>query len=284
VVHGDGISLLCGMHPRTLAPVAAAEVVRRARARLRRKGPVPVERLRDEGFGRALIRRWEETVAELDEESVAPTELRNTDGDPFLLTTDHFEIAPGAKPTVEAGLAALPGVEPPDPGEDPPEYVFQRPGNRMHRSWDNTIVGRAWISGQALHAETNSRERADALREQLEAACGDRIRHRAREHADPLSDAAPPARREHAPEPPPPGAEQLLLEFKQRHYADWLDEPLPALRGKTPREAAQAAAGRSAVDVLLKDMQNHEQRSATGAPFDFSTLRRELRLDDDGEN
>jgi hypothetical protein len=210
-------------------------------------------------------------------------ELRNTDGDAFLLTTDHFAIAPGARAAVEERLAALPGVEAPSPGEDPPAYEFLRPGNRMHRSWDNTIVGRAWISGEVLRAETNSCERADALRAQLEAACGDRIRHRAREHGDPLSQAAPPARRARAPERRPPGAEQLLLEFKQRHYADWLDQPLPALRGKTPREAARAAGGRAAVDLLLKDIENHERRTAHGAPFDFSALRRELRLDEPEE-
>jgi hypothetical protein len=56
------------------------------------------------------------------------------------------------------------------------------------------------------------------------------------------------------------------------------------LAGKTPREAARTAQGRSAVDVLLKDMENHEQRSARGVAFDFSELRRELRLDDGGES
>jgi hypothetical protein len=284
VVDGDGASLICGMYPRALAPSAAAEVVRRGRTRLRRKGPVPAERLRDEGFGRALIRRWEEAVAEGDARSAAPTELSNTDGDPFLLTTDHFEITPGAVPAVEAQLAALPGVEPPEPGADPPAYVFLRRGNRLHRGWDNTIVGSASISGQTLRVETNSRERADALRERLEAACGDHIRHRAREHADPLSQRAPRGRRDAAHEPVGPEAEQLLLEFQRRYYADWLDQPVPALGGKTPRETARTAQGRAAVDVLLKDMQNREQRSKGDAGFDFSPLRRELRLDDGGES
>ena len=36
-----------------------------------------------------------------------------------------------------------------------------------------------------------------------------------------------------APEPPTPEMEQLALEFKRRHYADWLDHPLPALGGET---------------------------------------------------
>ena len=49
---------LSGLHPTTLPPIPAAEIVRRARGRLRRKRAVPVERLRDESLGRYLIRLW----------------------------------------------------------------------------------------------------------------------------------------------------------------------------------------------------------------------------------
>jgi hypothetical protein len=118
-----------------------------------------------------------------------------------------------------------------------------------------------------------------ALRARVEAACTDGIRHRAREHADPMSSKAAPAKSD--PEPPPPEAEQFLLEFKERHYADWLDHSLPALDGMTPRKAARTVPGRSAVDTLLKDMENREQRSAGGSAFDFSKFRRELGLDED---
>ena len=79
---------------------------------------------------------------------------------------------------------------------------------------------------------------------------------------------------------PPLEAQQLVLEFKRSHYAGWLDEALPALDGKSPREAACSRAGRGAVDVLLKEMENMEQRSPPGERFDFSRLRGELRLDD----
>ncbi|MGH7821262.1 MAG: antitoxin Xre/MbcA/ParS toxin-binding domain-containing protein, partial [Candidatus Binatia bacterium] len=40
----------------------------------------------------------------------------------------------------------------------------------------------------------------------------------------------------------------------------WIDEPLPALDGDTPREAARTKAGRNRVDTLLKEMQNFEAR------------------------
>jgi len=240
---------------------------------------VPVERLRGEPFGRHLIRLWEEAAAALDAHCATPPELRNTDGEFFLLTTDHFEIAPGARASVEAQLGALPGADPPDPGEKQPVYVFTRPGNALNPSLDNTVIGHAIFTGSTLRLETNSRERADALRERVEAACGDGIRHRAREHADPLSKRAAPLERNTAPEPPPPEAAQLILDFKRSHYAGWPDLPLPALRGKTPREAIRTARGRASVDVLLKEMENLEQRSAAGAAFDFSELRRALGLD-----
>ncbi|MCH7664514.1 MAG: SEC-C domain-containing protein [Acidobacteria bacterium] len=279
VADHDGFSLLCGVHPRPLPPFEAAEVVRRARGRLRRKRAVPVERLRAEPFGRYLIRRWEEAVEELDAAHKTPPTLVNTDGDPLLLTTDHFEVVAGARSEVEARLAALEGAEPQEAGEDRAVYVFLRPGNAQHADWDNTVVGHARLSDTALQLETNSRVRADALRERVENACGDLIRHRAREHTDPLSAKAAPAERDPAPGPTGPEVEQLLLKFKQRHYADWADQPLPALDGKTPREAVRTAQGKAAVDVLLKDMENREQRSAGGAAFDFSVLRRELRLE-----
>jgi hypothetical protein len=267
------------MHPRGLPPSDAARLVRGVRRRLRSKGPVPVERLRDEALGRDLIARWEAAVAKLDRRPRLPRVLQNTDGEAFLLTTDHFALVPGARAEVASRLAALEGVRPPEPDEDDGVYQFLRPGNRMYASWENAVIGTARLAGDSLRLETNSCERADVLRRRVEEACGDLVRHRAREHADPLS----PAVRADAPdlpeEPPPPEVAKLLLEMKERHYATWPDEPLPALRGKTPRQAVRTAQGRDAVDVLLKEMENHERRWDGGAAFDVSRLRRELGLE-----
>jgi hypothetical protein len=141
------------------------------------------------------------------------------------------------------------------------------------------VIGRAWLSGAELRVETNSTVRADALLERIEAACGDLICHRVRDHSDPLSSAQPPAEFVSSGSAPPPEAQQLVLDFKAQHYADWLDQPLPALAGRTPREAAQTPSGRSEVDVLLKEMENLEQRMPADARFDFSQLRTELALD-----
>lgn len=288
VVDHEGVSVLCGTHPRPLPPREAAEVVRLVRAGLRWKGPVPSESLRDDASGRVLIRFWEEAVASLDRRPALPRELQNTDGDPLLLTTDHFDIAPGEGSEIEAALAALPGVQPPESGEDPAVYVFMRTGNPRHRHWDHTIVGHARVSGTRLRVETNSLRRADSLRAQIESACGDRIRHRLREHTDPLSEKARSEfsektsrgrdRRDAEPTIPPAEAAHVVREIMTRHYTEWLDSPIPALEGKTPRQAVRTAKGRAAVDLLLKEIENREQRRPDGAAFDVSWLRRELRL------
>lgn len=43
--------------------------------------------------------------------------------------------------------------------------------------------------------------------------------------------------------------------MKERHYAEWLHDPVPALGGKTPREAAKTKRGHEKLDALLKDLE-----------------------------
>lgn len=283
VVSDGDLAVFCGMHPGVLPPLEAAEVVRRVRARLRRQGLVPVERLRDGDLGRYLIRRWEEAVGTLARQRARPPVLRNTDGDDLLLTVDHFGFAPAQRREIEARLLGLEGVEPPDGDEGTGCFTFLQPGNRLHASWDNTLVGRAVLGADSLRLETNSVRRADALRQRVEGACAGLLRHKAREHTDPL------ARLSDAPDGPPEPSvparldrdeeTEALRELKQRHYAGWLDEPLPALGGQTPRQAVRRKAGRSQVDALLKHFENHESRLPPDEQIDFSGFRTELGLD-----
>ena len=161
--------------------------------------------------------------------------------------------------------------------------MFIRPGKAVHGFHENTVVGRADVSAGVLRLESNSVARADSLRERIEAACGDLIRHRTREHSDPTFGIRQGQERIDAGEAPveipPADANRLLREFKEKHYADWADHPLPALHGKTPRQAVKKKAGRVEVDLLLKDCENHEAQMSEEQRFDFSRVRRELGLD-----
>ncbi|HEX9898125.1 MAG TPA: antitoxin Xre/MbcA/ParS toxin-binding domain-containing protein, partial [Candidatus Methylomirabilis sp.] len=81
-----------------------------------------------------------------------------------------------------------------------------------------------------------------------------------------------------APAPPAtPEMNRLLREYKERHYADWTDHPLPALAGQTPREAVRTRRGREAVYALLKEME-YLERQAGDAAYDFSGIRKDLGL------
>ena len=277
IVDHDGISLICGAHPYPLPPFATAEVVRRARNRLRRRRAVPVDRLRDATFGRHLIRYWEKAADDLDKRSAVPPRLCNTDGDPFLFTVDHFEVMPEAIPEIDARIRELDGVEREPDGEDTTVYVFLRPDDLAQPDGQQTVLGRVEVRRTALRIETNSQARADALRERIEDACGSRIRHRAREHSAPRVLGAGSGNPPLPLAPPTSEEDRLVAEFKERHYAGWADRPLPALNHRTPRECARTAAGRAEVDLLLKDIERTEHR-APGKTFDFSAIRRELGI------
>jgi hypothetical protein len=255
---------------------------------LRRKGVVPTGRLRDEKIGRYLIARWEDAVEELDERPATPPKLQNTDEEDLLLTVDRFAFDPSQRSEIAAALATIDGVQPPESGEADGSYAFNRPGNPTPGRRQDVVIAHAWIGDGKLRVETNSVERADRIRKQIEAACGGQIRHRSREHTDPV---ALMGKRELArgpgQGPPMPSsdpssdeANALILDFKRQHYADWPDQPLPALGGETPRVAVRTEDGREQVDLLLKEFESGEARNPEGQRFDFSDLRRELGLRD----
>ena len=111
IVDHEGLSVICGLHGRSLPPLEAAEVVRRIRGRLRRKREVPPERLRGYDITRYAIRRWDEAVDEFDERRAGPPALRNTDGEDLLLTVDHFDIEPGARIETGQVIGTLEGTK-----------------------------------------------------------------------------------------------------------------------------------------------------------------------------
>jgi len=281
VVDHEGVSVLCGLYPRSLPPQVAEAVLRRVRGRLRRQSGIPVDRLRDERIGRYLIARWEDALEEADLLARRPRRVVNTDGDPLLLTMDHFRFEPANRTEIRRRLASAPDVEVASEAEDPESvFVFSKPSGRTPGGWERTLTGRVVLSGEAMTLETNSVPRADALRAFLERVLGPLITHRVREHTDPI--AALQARRNagDSPAEPAPSEEKdaLVLEVKAKHYAGWLDHPLPALDGRTPRETVRSKAGRRKVDLLLREMENHEARVPAERRFDFDPIRRELGL------
>ena len=54
-----------------------------------------------------------------------------------------------------------------------------------------------------------------------------------------------------------PDVRRQIKEFYTNHWRAWVDDSIPALGGKTPREAVQTADGREAVEALLFEAERH---------------------------
>jgi hypothetical protein len=79
---------------------------------------------------------------------------------------------------------------------------------------------------------------------------------------------------------PPEVRHKLIAEYMEQHTAKWPDMAIPALDGKTPRQAVKTAAGRLKVAALLRDFENlEEHKRQTGEPYcDVARIRAELGL------
>lgn len=276
-----GLSLFGGLFGRVLPPSEAVEVIDAIRSKLRaRKGNVGIERLQDPVIGRFLIDRWRDAVDDLDKRRSIPPKLQNTDGDPLLFVTESFRFEASTRSEIEKRIAAMDEIDNVQLDKKESEFIFARAGNKIHKSWENTIVGRVMVTGETLSIETNSEKRADALGRRVRDACAGMLRDSKREVQNPSSMGKAPKSVATKSAGMPPEEEALLREVKEAHYRDWADTPLPALGGKTPRAAARAAKSRQQLDLLLRDMENRENRVPEAARFDVQKLRQQLGLDE----
>jgi hypothetical protein len=143
--------------------------------------------------------------------------------------------------------------------------------------------GHLEIEGDTLRLEAMSRTRLETLRGLVEFHAGGLVKHLGDQYTT-LDDIKDRVRRgERSPEPvdrPPLSAEEreALEQLLHKHYAGWVNESLPALGGKTPRQAMRSRAGRESVIDLLRLMENRQLRKKDGPVYDFNILRRELGL------
>ncbi|RKO68052.1 SEC-C metal-binding domain-containing protein [Desulfofundulus salinus] len=75
-------------------------------------------------------------------------------------------------------------------------------------------------------------------------------------------------------------AQQITEAVLDEYYDRWIDKPVPALDGKTPREACRTAEGRARLEELFRELELVEtSRELKGEPhYDLQKLRRKLGL------
>jgi hypothetical protein len=218
-----------------------------------------------------VLRRWYLLAAEQELNPPLPT-LTNTDGDPLAPTTLHFVLrcapdeAYAALRALNAGDAddavLLQDAERDEEGRLSDFFLdWTKAGNRVHKDWDNTILGHIEVRGDALTARVNSNRRATRLRREIEKRLGKRVAF-VRAVIDSIEMLMKEARESGRigagalrEQPEPAIDSDRMAEFMQRHWDNWLDERIPALKNQTPRQAARTVAGRERLEALLTEFE-----------------------------
>lgn len=278
IIDYDGLSLLCGIHPHALPPHDGAQVLESfRRAQGKREGWLPAD-LRAQDVTLELIALWQLQLEDAVARASRPRRLTNRDGDALVIVEDPFHFRPEERHQVLEALGALPRASLQNRNEEVVEVTLLR----ATPACPDTVVAQIEVGPARGTIRTNSRPRANTARDQVEAACGDLVRRGRRtvkEMKDALSERSATARPSEAP-PQTPEMHAAVRSMKEKHYADWDRTKIPALQGRTPREAIQTPAGRAQVDLLLKEMERLESHCPVEARFDVRTLRRALQFDD----
>lgn len=274
VVDSDGISFIGGLFPFALSPTEAESVAKEARRYCRvRTRPVAPELLRDDEIQLAIVEAWRDAVSDRFE----PPTLTNTDGDALTPTTDRFDIV-GDRREVLAHISSMPGVERSiGDGNDEVFVITSGDGAERTAFAGRTVMGRVVVHDRTVVLETNSAERANRLRRQFDEHLGGLIRFRLRGETPPdaLRDlnTLPAAVRS----PDDPEFANIARQIREQYMADWMDQPVPALSGLTPRAAAtKSRSSRESLDLLLQDFEQFEARLPAPERIDIARLRHEL--------
>jgi hypothetical protein len=180
------------------------------------------------------------------------------EGDEMMFTRSVFDVA-----DPQALRAALEAREDVDATEDG-ALIWLEETEDLRR-----MLGTFRLDGTRLTLETTSRPRAERGRTWLEAAAPGLTSYRATE-LETVAQAIAKAG-EHPTEPndeiPADVRASIEREMMDRHYRKWLDEPIPALKGSTPRQAAASRRLKPLLVDLLRELTNrYEHSSRRGEP------------------
>jgi hypothetical protein len=223
-------------------------------------------------------------------------EMQNTDGETLEFITLHFPLQSKAKlPAIRSALDAQPALR----KENDSFWNWLETGKKARKAParnaataqtftttmdDGAIVlGNVEISAKAVTLSVNSAGRADRGRAMLEPALAGLVRAPLveRQTVEQMM-SAPPRRAARNAEPSPLPPDEMKRVVHQRltdHYRRTMDEPIPALGNRSPRQAAKTAKGREKVVDWLKMLENSSGGQDPDDPmasYDFTWLWNEL--------
>jgi hypothetical protein len=226
-----------------------------------------------------------------------PPELRNTDGEPIEFTQLQYDLKCSPREALDA-LASLSLMKTEELLEDAEydsggeliaiELPWQRTGNAQHNSWEATVLGLISIDHERMTVDVNSPERADAIKRKIVRRLGKRAKLLRREVTPSEKVFEDAMNRPSDREEPSaleddmmqdPEVQARIKEMADRHWDEWLDTPIPALQGQTPRQAAESEEGQEKLKRLLIQLE-YMMKEESLLSIDPDVLRRTLGLND----
>ncbi|OZA08556.1 MAG: hypothetical protein B7Y02_12540, partial [Rhodobacterales bacterium 17-64-5] len=199
----------------------------------------------------------------------------NSDGDDVMFHDLRFPFAVGVtQKELAARLDRIKGIVP----ESPKFWNWLAPKKRRSTKAaggmmldsemeGGTVLGALEVKGKALFISVNSASRAAQIEGLLMDGAGDLLKHpltsiRAVEQM--MAEERPAPFQDGADEIPPEIAMQITRDYMDKHYRETLDSPVPALGGKSPRQAVRTATGREKVIEWLKLLENRSAKRGEG--------------------
>jgi hypothetical protein len=215
--------------------------------------------------------------------------IANTDGDELVPTTVRYPLVAGCdRAALAEALTAMPDLVRIgdrrwhwyEPAEEEPEPAAPAwPG-------DAVLLGIVLLQDDALRLETNSLERAEEGHALLAGAVASFVGAPTVTTQTSVVEGTGAADDEaevNATDLSPEEHRAVVHQAMERYYRDLLDQPVPMLGDRSPREAAQTPEGRRALVGWLKFMEKASAKTAKLSvigSYDFAWMWQELGIED----
>ncbi|MCB1106605.1 MAG: SEC-C domain-containing protein [Chlamydiia bacterium] len=218
---------------------------------------------------------------QLCEAAFHPPKLCNNDGDPIVLCTLHYTLKCSPKDAFTSLISLCKSRKPKEILEegrfDKNRELIQIDFPWINNRSSNLILGHIEIKRDKLKIDVNSVERSEKIKKEIKKRLPEAFfKKMSKQSLETLKDKKPSARSK--PSDPSPAEKKAMQHLTQSYYQNWLSTSVPALRGKTPREATQTPEGRKRLELLLLDFEMSNQKNEPHCYIDVQSLRKELGL------
>ena len=292
----DAVSMLFGSGSIIIRPIWKPHLIHFRKWLMEEEDPSPItiETLADFDF------EIREVYFEIFEKIMRPPEMQNTDGDPLRFHTLYYDIeSPDAAFQAIKSLSAVETEEElrsqatftDDDAIEKIEIPWTRKGFKNDPALESTVLGRIEIYGRKMKVEVNSDKRAEIIKKEIEKRLGPRAKYKTMEihslesmleegQQKGLPDAGTQPNQDDLMQLPE--VQQQMRHVLQGHWQNWIDDHIPALGGKTPRQAVNTPDGKESVEALLLDAERHSGYNEPMQKIEqkaIKDVRRKLGLD-----